>query len=42
MKKVAVLDLGTNTFHLLIVGIAEKQFSKIYQERIYTKLGEES
>lgn len=41
MKKVAVLDLGTNTFHLLIVEISGRQFSKIYQERIYTKLGEE-
>ena len=41
MKRVAVLDLGTNTFHILIVEIADRQFSKIYQERIYTKLGEE-
>jgi len=41
MKRVAVLDLGTNTFHLLIVEITGGQFSKMYQERIYTKLGEE-
>ena len=38
--RVAVLDLGTNTFHLLIVDIEDGRFSKVYQERIYTKLGE--
>ena len=41
MKRVAILDLGTNTFHLLIAEISGRQFSNIYKERIYTKLGEE-
>ncbi len=40
MKK-AVIDLGTNTFHLLIVELTgAKQFKEIYRERIYVKLAE--
>lgn len=40
MKK-AVIDLGTNTFHLLIVELTgPKQFKEIYRERIYVKLAE--
>ena len=39
--RVAVLDLGTNTFHLLIVDIEDGRFFNIYQERIYSKLGQE-
>jgi len=38
--RIAVLDLGTNTFHLLIVDIVNGQFIPNYRERIYTKLGE--
>ena len=38
---VAVLDLGTNTFHLLIADIAKGQRPRvIYQETIAVKLGE--
>ena len=40
MKK-AVIDLGTNTFHLLIVELTgPKQFEEIYRERIYVRLAE--
>ena len=41
MSRFAVLDLGTNTFHLLIVEIKDGQFVKVYQERLYTKLGQD-
>lgn len=38
----AVIDLGTNTFHLLIVRIREDHsFEEIYRERIFVKLAEE-
>ena len=39
MKK-AVIDLGTNTFHLLIVEVNGKTFEEIYRERIYVRLAE--
>ena len=39
MKK-AVIDLGTNTFHLLIVEVNGKTFKEIFRERIYVKLAE--
>lgn len=35
----AVLDLGSNTFHLLIVEADTSGFTEIYRKRIYTKLG---
>lgn len=41
MKKVAVIDLGTNTFHLLIVELQEKGFRELYRERRFIKLAEE-
>ncbi len=37
MNRYAVIDLGTNTFHLLIV---EENRQKIYQERQFVKLAE--
>jgi exopolyphosphatase/guanosine-5'-triphosphate,3'-diphosphate pyrophosphatase len=37
MNRYAVIDLGTNTFHLLIVG---ENRQKIYQERQFVKLAE--
>ena len=41
MQKVAVIDLGTNTFHLLIAGITESGDIKIFKRRqIPVKLGE--
>jgi exopolyphosphatase/guanosine-5'-triphosphate,3'-diphosphate pyrophosphatase len=42
MKRFAVIDLGTNTFHVLIAGRkSEKEFIEIYRERIYVKIGQE-
>ncbi len=41
MKKNAVIDLGTNTFHLLVVRPnADGSFTELYRERKYIKLGE--
>lgn len=41
MERYAVIDLGTNTFHLLIVAITgQGSFSEIYRERHFVKLGE--
>ena len=41
MKKFAVIDLGTNTFHLLIVTTnTEGSFTELYRERKFIKLGE--
>ncbi|MHA7131705.1 Ppx/GppA phosphatase family protein [Algoriphagus namhaensis] len=39
MRKAAVIDMGTNTFHLLIVEIKEGSFYTIYKEKIPVKLG---
>ncbi len=41
-SKIAVIDLGTNTFHLLIVDVQEFKlnFSHLYKERQYVFLGE--
>ncbi|MEM6698688.1 MAG: exopolyphosphatase, partial [Bacteroidota bacterium] len=36
----AVIDLGTNTFHLLIAETDGKGFRIVYKERIFVKLGE--
>ena len=39
--KIAVLDLGTNTFHLLIVNVSKTgSFKKIFKSKIAVKLGE--
>jgi len=41
MKKFAVIDLGTNTFHLLIVSPnLDGSFTELYRERKFIKLGE--
>lgn len=43
-KNIAVIDLGTNTFHLLIVRLGpstELGFETVYRERVYVKLAEE-
>jgi exopolyphosphatase/guanosine-5'-triphosphate,3'-diphosphate pyrophosphatase len=40
MRNFAVIDLGTNTFHLLIAQVVENGFHKLHQERIYVQLGE--
>ncbi|MGY6558438.1 MAG: Ppx/GppA phosphatase family protein [Nitritalea sp.] len=40
-SKAAIIDLGTNTFHLLIVELLEQQlFRTVYKEKIPVKLGE--
>ena len=38
--RVAILDLGTNTFHLLIVDVVGKQFQILHKSKIAVKLGE--
>jgi len=38
LEKYAVIDLGSNTFHLLIVERKELGFNELYRERVYTKL----
>jgi exopolyphosphatase/guanosine-5'-triphosphate,3'-diphosphate pyrophosphatase len=40
MNSIAILDLGTNTFHLLIAEINENSPELIFQETIAVKLGE--
>lgn len=39
-KKAAVIDMGTNTFHLLLVEICGDSFETIYKEKIPVKIGE--
>jgi exopolyphosphatase/guanosine-5'-triphosphate,3'-diphosphate pyrophosphatase len=38
--RVAILDLGTNTFHLLIADIMDDEFSIVYREKIAVRIGE--
>lgn len=40
MAKVAVIDFGTNTFHILIVSDEVSPFKEIYKERIFVNLAE--
>jgi exopolyphosphatase / guanosine-5'-triphosphate,3'-diphosphate pyrophosphatase len=40
MQKLAVLDLGTNTFHLLITEVKEQGYSILFKEKIAVKLGQ--
>ncbi len=40
MEKVAVIDLGTNTFHLLIAEVEGGIITPIHKERIPVKIGE--
>jgi len=40
MKRYAVIDLGTNTFHLLIVERTMDSFEELFRERIFIKLAE--
>ncbi|MBS1645884.1 MAG: exopolyphosphatase [Bacteroidetes bacterium] len=40
--RVAVLDLGTNTFHLLIAEVQNKQYTPIIRSREVVKLGEDT
>lgn len=42
MEKYGVIDLGTNTFHLLIVEKTnDSQFEELYRNRVFVKLAEE-
>ncbi len=41
MAKLGVIDLGTNTFHLLIAEVNQQSITEIYRERIFVKLAEE-
>jgi exopolyphosphatase/guanosine-5'-triphosphate,3'-diphosphate pyrophosphatase len=38
--KVAVIDMGTNTFHLLLVETKEGDFNVIHRERVAVRVGE--
>ena len=37
--KIAIIDMGTNTFHLLVVEIEKQKFEILFQERIGVKIG---
>lgn len=39
MKRIAVIDLGTNTFNLLVIDKTEKGFKEIYGEKVAVGLG---
>ena len=39
-NKAAVIDMGTNTFHLLFVELHGNEFKTIYKEKIAVKLGQ--
>lgn len=39
-KKAAIIDMGTNTFHLLLVELHGNEFKTIYKEKIAVKLGQ--
>ncbi len=42
MKKYAVIDLGTNTFHLLVVEtVLHGTFKELYRNRVFVQLAEE-
>ncbi len=38
-KKIAIIDLGTNTFHILIANITGKDFEILLRERISVRIG---
>jgi exopolyphosphatase/guanosine-5'-triphosphate,3'-diphosphate pyrophosphatase len=39
-KRVAIIDMGTNTFHLLIADVMERSHSIIYREKLPVKIGQ--
>lgn len=42
MDKLAIIDLGSNTFHLLIAGFKDDDsLHEVYRERVYVKLAKE-
>ena len=38
--KAAIIDMGTNTFHLLLVELYENKYNTIYKEKIPVKVGQ--
>ena len=41
-KKVAILDLGTNTFHLMVAEIDDSTFRVLLRKKVAVKLGQGS
>ena len=39
MSRIAIIDLGTNTFHLLIAEVKESGYRIIYRDRLAVKIG---
>ncbi|MFD2035220.1 exopolyphosphatase [Belliella marina] len=39
-RKAAIIDMGTNTFHLLLVNLHAGDFTTIYKEKIAVKIGQ--
>lgn len=39
MKRIAIIDMGTNTFHLLIGALVESKFSILHREKVPVKIG---
>jgi exopolyphosphatase/guanosine-5'-triphosphate,3'-diphosphate pyrophosphatase len=39
MSRIAIIDLGTNTFHLLIADVKESGYRIIYRDRLAVKIG---
>jgi exopolyphosphatase / guanosine-5'-triphosphate,3'-diphosphate pyrophosphatase len=39
MQKVAIIDMGTNTFHLLIAGLDKNAFTILHREKVAVKIG---
>jgi exopolyphosphatase / guanosine-5'-triphosphate,3'-diphosphate pyrophosphatase len=40
LNKAAIIDMGTNTFHLLLVNLREDGFDTIYKEKVAVKIGQ--
>ena len=41
MEKAAIVDLGTNTFHLMIVNINEQSYEILHRERVPVRIGKD-
>ncbi|SNS72420.1 exopolyphosphatase / guanosine-5'-triphosphate,3'-diphosphate pyrophosphatase [Belliella buryatensis] len=39
-RKAAIIDMGTNTFHLLLVKLSADNFTTLYKEKIAVKIGQ--
>jgi exopolyphosphatase/guanosine-5'-triphosphate,3'-diphosphate pyrophosphatase len=39
LKRIAIIDLGTNTFNLLIINKSENDYSKVYETKVGVGLG---